>query len=565
MRVGSLFSGIGGIDLGAEWSALGSPAFFVERSPFCRRVLRRQWPDVVCFHDVTEVEGEDAADGWISAMPRAVLPSVDVLVGGFPCQDVSAAGGRVGLSGARSGLWSEFARLIGEMRPKGVMVENVLGLKRRGLSTVVADLRRMGYGVEVHTLAALDVGAPHRRERLFILATLGGLPDVEPVDLGALARAAGVAAAPWPTAVTTDAKQSRRETVRGEHWTSNTGTTLLDAVIIAGDAWRTPVTKDAQRGNVATPPKEGQTRALAHEVAWTTACARDYRSGKRRDGKDERGGAPLNEQIRAAARVTYPTPSATPYGSSHNGSNASRPSAGTPSLHTLAGRDGGELNPAWVEALMGFPLGWTLIDDGQPSLFEAPRDFRPVPARGRRPLARGSSVAAARMGTAEGDDRDRSLPPVASSRARERGSARASDARRSKTSPLADRERLDMTDTKKILDYITRHPMAPIEDVALVVYGSASMRARMKSSSALARLTKDGVLERVARGAYRIAPTKKAKPFTRVKCLARLDRLEAPLVHLRGSGFRGTLTIDDGVAMPKTGQRFEVTIRAVDA
>jgi DNA (cytosine-5)-methyltransferase 1 len=160
MTIGSLFSGIGLLELGLEWAGLGPTAFQVEQDPFCRRVLARHWPDAVRFDDVRTVGG-------------STLPAVDLLCGGFPCQDISGANpDGLGLDGARSGLWFEYLRIIEETRPRVVVIENVSRLVRRGLDVVVAGLDGLGFEVEGTRLQARDVGAPHERERLFLVAYL---------------------------------------------------------------------------------------------------------------------------------------------------------------------------------------------------------------------------------------------------------------------------------------------------------------------------------------------------------------------------------------------------------
>jgi hypothetical protein len=163
MRIGSLFSGIGGLELGLEWAGLGPVAWQVEIDERCRRVLARHWPEARRFADVRAV-GSD------------VLAPVDVICGGFPCQDISAANaaGR-GLDGERSGLWFEYLRVIAELRPRVVVVENVARLVRRGLDVVVGGLVDLGFEVEGTRLRASDVGAPHRRERLFLVAYRDGI------------------------------------------------------------------------------------------------------------------------------------------------------------------------------------------------------------------------------------------------------------------------------------------------------------------------------------------------------------------------------------------------------
>lgn len=134
---------------------------FCEIEEFPRRVLAKHWPDVPCYRDVRGLTGERlAADGI----------AVDVICGGFPCQGVSIAGKGRGLADPRSGLWSEFARLIGELRPRYAIIENSPKLRARGMLTVLSDLDALGYDAEWHCIPAAHVGAPHRRDRIWIIA-----------------------------------------------------------------------------------------------------------------------------------------------------------------------------------------------------------------------------------------------------------------------------------------------------------------------------------------------------------------------------------------------------------
>ena len=158
--IGSLFSGIGGLELGLEWAGLGPVAWQVEIDPWCRGVLAMHWPSAARHADVRHVGARN-------------LEPVEVICGGFPCQDISVAGKNAGLAGARSGLWREYLRIVSELRPRVVVVENVSALVSRGLDRVTADLDGLGYRVEARIIAAADVGAPHRRERLFIVAHTG--------------------------------------------------------------------------------------------------------------------------------------------------------------------------------------------------------------------------------------------------------------------------------------------------------------------------------------------------------------------------------------------------------
>ena len=157
MTFGSLFAGIGGIDLGLERAGMECK-WQVEIDPFCSKVLAKHWPNVERYEDVRRV-GSDT------------LGPVDLIAGGFPCQDVSTAGEGAGIKeGTRSGLWFEFHRIICELRPRYVFVENVPGLLSNGMGIVLGDLAEIGYDAEWEVLSAADVGAPHLRRRVFIVA-----------------------------------------------------------------------------------------------------------------------------------------------------------------------------------------------------------------------------------------------------------------------------------------------------------------------------------------------------------------------------------------------------------
>ncbi|OBS01864.1 hypothetical protein A9W98_17935 [Mycobacterium gordonae] len=181
MRIGSLFSGAGGLDLAVEAVFGGRTVWHCEVDPAASKVLAARWPGVPNLGDITAVD-------WTAVEP------VDVLCGGFPCQDVSAAGRRAGIrAGSRSGLWAMFAGAIAALKPPIVVIENVRGLLSarahramesaeatvgdgpdgpvlRALGAVLGDLSDIGYDAQWATVAASDVGAPHRRERVFIVA-----------------------------------------------------------------------------------------------------------------------------------------------------------------------------------------------------------------------------------------------------------------------------------------------------------------------------------------------------------------------------------------------------------
>lgn len=164
MNVGSLFAGIGGFDLGFERAGMQT-AWQVERDAYCRAVLARHFPEASRFEDVREVGAHN-------------LEAVGLICGGFPCQDLSPAGRGAGLDGARSGLWSELARIVCELRPRYVVVENVPALltgkgkrwDRAPAGRVLGDLAEAGYDAEWAVLSAREFGAPHLRKRVWIVA-----------------------------------------------------------------------------------------------------------------------------------------------------------------------------------------------------------------------------------------------------------------------------------------------------------------------------------------------------------------------------------------------------------
>ena len=185
MNVLDLFSGIGGFSLGLERAGMRTVAF-CEIDPYCRRVLARHWPDVPVYDDIRTLTAEKLANAnGVGCLGGNLGPqrgvgktqswagasrSIDVICGGFPCQDISTAGKGAGITGERSGLWKEYARIIGEVRPRYVIVENVAALLGRGIERVLGDLAALGYDAEWHCIPASAVGAPHRRDRIWIIA-----------------------------------------------------------------------------------------------------------------------------------------------------------------------------------------------------------------------------------------------------------------------------------------------------------------------------------------------------------------------------------------------------------
>jgi len=255
VRIGSLFSGAGGLDMAVEDVFNGHTVWQCEIDPAASKVLAYRWGkrrDVPNLGDITKVD-------WYE------VPEIDVLCGGFPCQDVSAAGKRAGIKdGTRSGLWAVFAEIIDIIRPPFVVIENVRGLLSatahravesddavvgdrsdrpvlRAIGAVLGDLSDLGYDSRYATVSASSVGAPHRRERVFIVAQSSGAavgfntartPSAEagahPGDRSGDHRGKRADVELLPTPVVTDSSDSARHTIVGG--TSHPGTSLTDAI-----------------------------------------------------------------------------------------------------------------------------------------------------------------------------------------------------------------------------------------------------------------------------------------------------------------------------------------------
>ena len=175
IRIGSMFAGIGGFELGVEYALrrYGYPCqtvWQIEQDQYCQRILHKHWPTAEIFDDVRECGAHN-------------LPPCDLLLGGFPCQDISVAGKGAGLEGNRSGLFFEVVRTIREMEPtlKIFALENVPAINSNGLDRVLWEVRNLGYSARWGTLSAQRVGAPHRRQRWFLVGwKTGGVRMAHP-------------------------------------------------------------------------------------------------------------------------------------------------------------------------------------------------------------------------------------------------------------------------------------------------------------------------------------------------------------------------------------------------
>lgn len=370
LRALSLFSGIGGLDLAAEMAGIEASAF-CEIEPFPVKVLTKRFPGVPIFDDVRKLKRGDI-DG-----------SIDVIHGGFPCQDLSAAGKRRGLSGERSGLWFEMLRVIHEFRPRYVLAENVRGAVNLALDTVYSNLVNEGYKVYPYVISASAVGAPHQRERLFVV---GVREDVYRQYTEIMANPG--------CELRQGSKFSRADDVE----TGNRDADKPERP--GGTLWPTPRAQEPGRTT------EGYGRGLKELVEgkeqrkfWPTPTQRDYKGTSAEEGLIRKDGKSRVDQLPNAVKF-WPTST----GTERSGVN---PITGRGA--GLSKVNGGQLNPAWVEQLMNFPEGWTDLEvdepkpwQGWPALlgqeqypYEFPRTTTGCKDRAKRLKALGNAVVPA--------------------------------------------------------------------------------------------------------------------------------------------------------------------------
>ena len=161
LKVLDLFAGFGGFSLGLERTGGFETVAFCENADFPRRVLAKHWPEVECFHDVSTAD-------------FSTIGPVDLVTGGFPCQDISLAGHGAGLTGERSGLFWQILRAVRMVGQPQLLLENVAALLDRGMGAVLGSLSQIGYDSEWHCIPARYVGAPHGRDRIWIIADSNG-------------------------------------------------------------------------------------------------------------------------------------------------------------------------------------------------------------------------------------------------------------------------------------------------------------------------------------------------------------------------------------------------------
>jgi DNA (cytosine-5)-methyltransferase 1 len=327
--LGSLFSGCGGLDLGLHYAGLEC-IWACENDAAARGVFQRHWPTVPIAADVRQVD--------------AGFPAVDVLAGGFPCQDLSQAGLRAGLAvGTRSGLWFEFARAIRVLRPRVVIVENVPGLLTAGFGIVASDLAALGYVGRWCCFRASDLGAPHSRERIFIVASDSERVRVD-ADRGVLGGGAGVAdgSAQAPLPAWEEVACAADAGANGGSAASDAGSERRDGHGVGDTQGEAGVGIDGRtlpEGSAAPTAVAGQSESQGAERQESEEVGqREASLGSAEATGGHRHPAAVDWGAYAAAVETWEELTRT----------APRPTD-----------DRGRLSPAFVEWMLGFPAGWT--------------------------------------------------------------------------------------------------------------------------------------------------------------------------------------------------------------
>jgi len=237
LTVGSLFSGIGGLDLGLERAGM-RVIWNAEVDPYCCRVLKKHWPDVPNLGDVTAID-------WTT------VERPDVICGGYPCQPFSYAGARAGADDARH-LWPHMLNAVRVLRPRYAILENVAGHLSLGFGRVLGDLAEIGFDAEWDCIPAAAVGAPHLRDRVFVVA----YPNSESEPVGT------VDGAPRPRVMVPDADCGGRDGRAGELWPR--GWPKPADRRRRGDAW--PAIADLRRVADGVPSRMDRLRGLGNAV-----------------------------------------------------------------------------------------------------------------------------------------------------------------------------------------------------------------------------------------------------------------------------------------------------------
>ena len=382
MKALSLFSGIGGLDLAAESCGIETSAF-CEIEPYAVKVLERRFQGIENHGDITRFTNRTLRELGGSPFHRFKCPAdyngtINIVHGGFPCQDLSVAGKQAGLEGARSGLWFEMLRVIAECRPAFVLAENVRGAVNLALDTVYSNLVGEGYKVYPYVIPASAVGAPHQRERLFVFGVRRDVADSACERL------------------------QRSLAKEGFECGGESGRSMAVEGSGAG-LWPTPsVHGNYNRAGVSGKSGNGLSTAVK---LWPTP----HRNCSNGAGAHGDGGLNLQTAVSLCPTPTVGTSGGGKLCGGTGHLNMLRDALGYEEARKLSAGNGGKLNPEWVEILMGFPIGWTDIycDEpepwpGWPALmgesqypYEPPRTVTGCPNRAKRLKCLGNAVVPA--------------------------------------------------------------------------------------------------------------------------------------------------------------------------
>ena len=325
MKIGSLFSGVAGLDRAVEAVTGATPAWFVEFDAAPSKVLERHYPGVPNYGDVTTVD-------WSQVEP------VDILTAGYPCQPFSHAGKRKGTDDERH-LWPYVASAIRALRPSLVVLENVSGHLSLGMGTVLGDCARLGYDARWGVVRASDAGAPHRRARVFILvrpSNTGGRQFAWPTNgLDGLPVASERALLPTPRA--TDGTKG------GPNQRGSSGDLMLPSAVQPDNLLPTPTAQAAKHGCTPDVTANGygsNLRDIPHLLP--TPTRRDHKGRNQRDDDTCLPGAVRDDYGQYGPAITR--------WEQVIGEPAPPP--------TIQGKNGPRLNPDLPRWMMGFPPGW---------------------------------------------------------------------------------------------------------------------------------------------------------------------------------------------------------------
>ena len=384
----SLFSGIGGLDLAAEWAGIQTVGQ-CEWAEYPAKVLEKHWPNVPRWKDIRTLTGD-------SFYERTGRRTVDIISGGFPCQPFSVAGKQRGKEDDRY-LWPEMVRVIKELRPTWVVGENVAGIVRMALPDILSELEACGYRTRTFLVPACAVGARHRRYRVAIVGYSehnGSSPAA--VARGTQKTGGGKQEGKKETGESEGTGKSRNgqdvgrtedvenpgccgcgeqrnvcEQQRGPNLSGQVKLWPTPKASLRGDCpsernrkspdlsaavkmYNAPTAQDAK--NSTFPQSQMKRDSLVGDVMremFATPQARDYRTGQASRWEDkEHRSRNLNDQI-----AMYPTPTT----DCTSGRTKKYKQGGTPLTAAVQENGNGQLNPYWVEWLMGFPPGWTEI------------------------------------------------------------------------------------------------------------------------------------------------------------------------------------------------------------